>query len=370
AVQDGHQGAEATYDQHGAFVAPELDDEAEMADGRALIEDTYLPLCPDLRRDFGVEILDLAGTCLRQYSNQIRASGYSRSCGAIRLPKGTALDEYVSRQVSAARSRMSSPVDQAVSAQRVGRRNGFAVFIENEPGVSFEVPEGPMDMAVFLKDTRVDSLRKLSLALWSLCTAILDVGLGWRKGSRYQMAGSTNNSRSPDGVALQAKQMATVNSGLRSWEIGEDDVVAGDDAESDFDFDYVGSSHASADDGDNDNGDDDETNWDDEPVDAEELVAETAGLVSDIITSASETSPHDQMSSLLVLIAHSLAGSLSSTNEPAPVMMTRSRYRRRLGQPAVSADSVLQMPGLPFSSPELTSLMQITRARRQNDEED
>ncbi|KAJ1943656.1 hypothetical protein FBU59_002843, partial [Linderina macrospora] len=97
-VQGDRQAAEALYDQHGAFMAPELDDMAELADGQALIEDTYLPLCPDLRRDFGVEILDLAGTCLKQYSNQIRASGYSRSCGAIRLPRGTALDEYVAQQ--------------------------------------------------------------------------------------------------------------------------------------------------------------------------------------------------------------------------------------------------------------------------------
>ncbi|KAJ2339587.1 hypothetical protein GGF43_006612, partial [Coemansia sp. RSA 2618] len=165
--------AVALYDRRGVFqgVADNGDDDA------ALLElPPDMPIVPDLRRDFGVEILDLAGACLQQCSSQIRATGLARPCGAIRLPKATALDDYVDRVASAG-----------------GRaHSGLAAFVEDEPAVETPSAGGPLELAHVLRDTRVNAARRLSLGMWALVAALghyalqgkmgpLDPGMGSRR---------------------------------------------------------------------------------------------------------------------------------------------------------------------------------------------
>ncbi|KAJ2779508.1 hypothetical protein GGI15_003849, partial [Coemansia interrupta] len=183
----GSTGVVAVYSRNGVFQGirssastntGELDnDEDGDGDNDSLYEltrDSGLPLFPDLRRDFSVEILDLAGACLQQYSNQIRSSGFSRQCGAMRLPLKTALDEYIDKTVS--RMESSDAANKSVAehwtaASRPGR-SGLSVLIDDEPSVLTPVQNSAADFSAAIRDTRIDSIRRLSVSAWALCIAI------------------------------------------------------------------------------------------------------------------------------------------------------------------------------------------------------
>ncbi|KAJ1954917.1 hypothetical protein GGI12_005683, partial [Dipsacomyces acuminosporus] len=164
-VDDAMALAVARYDSHGVFLGPDRNAEEDQANFE-LANDGYLPLYPDWRRDFSVEILDLAGTCLKQYSSQVKSCGYSRSCDPMRLPKTTVLDEYIEKYLDA----QGTPAYLANGDSRAGRkqvgskrqkgkgkqkeRSGFGVYIEDEPNLLEAVPANPMDLVMIIRDTR------------------------------------------------------------------------------------------------------------------------------------------------------------------------------------------------------------------------
>ncbi|KAJ2064065.1 hypothetical protein GGI17_001257 [Coemansia sp. S146] len=128
------------------------------ADDDALYEldqNTRLPLTPDVRRDFSVEILDLASTCLKQNSSNICTSGFMRICGVIRRPRTTVLDEYIDSALQ------PSPRTAVGEIPTKGAR-GMSVFIDDELGIADMIPASSMDLVTVLQDTRIDSIRKLS----------------------------------------------------------------------------------------------------------------------------------------------------------------------------------------------------------------
>ncbi|KAJ2559237.1 hypothetical protein EV175_000434 [Coemansia sp. RSA 1933] len=141
----------AIYDRNGVFQgtgADEMNDNDEMFE---LTRNTFIPVVPDLRRDFSVEILDLAGTCLQQCSKRIQMNGFSRSFDAMRLPKTTALDQYVDSVVraNAASRDAERKVGRRTQRQQTSHRamsiSGLGVLIDDEPDAFEQIPGNSSD---------------------------------------------------------------------------------------------------------------------------------------------------------------------------------------------------------------------------------
>ncbi|KAJ2468300.1 hypothetical protein GGI02_003745 [Coemansia sp. RSA 2322] len=133
----------------GAFAGP-----SAAPDDAALYElapDTCLPLQPDLRRDFAVEILDLAGTCLRACGSRISRGGFARPSAAIRRPRATALDEY------------------AADAWRA-EAAGLARVLRDDDRT--DAPAAASGVAAALRDTRAEALCSLAAGAWALLAAV------------------------------------------------------------------------------------------------------------------------------------------------------------------------------------------------------
>ncbi|KAJ2747477.1 hypothetical protein GGI20_000466 [Coemansia sp. BCRC 34301] len=297
------QSPVAVY-QDGEFrgTLDDADDEALYG----LDQDTCLPLAPDLRRDFGVEILDLASTCLKQHSSHIRSSGFSRPIGAIRRPPTTALDEYVD-------SVMCRPMQTANAAC------GMAVYVEDEPSITDTIPASSMDMAAVLQDTRLDSIRNLSAGLWALLVALV---LYVTKSKRGPLPASHQLARRQRQTAAEAKWQQTPEI---SWA----------SSDSDSDEDYVATAA---------NSDSDEDSVVDEAGCGGELADETAALVGEILGGAQSADSSDCLASAVAFIAHSYGG-----EEKA---MTRAMYARHIAE---------QMP---FACAETESLAALIRNKR------
>ncbi|KAI8325689.1 hypothetical protein GQ54DRAFT_254261 [Martensiomyces pterosporus] len=352
----GTEAAVARYDREGAFLGPEVD-----AEDRAVYEleqDMCLPLHPDWRRDFSVEILDLAGTCLKQYSTQIRSSGYARPCGAMRLPKATVVDEYVERFR--------------------GKRSGFAVYVEDEPSIMALVPPSPMDLVMVIKDTRVGSLRRLSVELWSLCTALFEHGIRRTKAQRNRGSAKSKQPLSARHNTASKRAPCNSSSGDEHCRESNSQSDAGSkrsaaivtDSDDDFDYDYVyDSSNSSSD-------DDDDSEWDfmeDNGGVSTGLLDETAGLVSDIIGDAAGQSARDRLSAAMIFMAHSLFdGYLQQQAQPAgtPAVLTRGMYAQRLASMYGGVAQLLPSSGpMPLSQGEMESLAQLIRSKRRQQQQ-
>ncbi|KAJ2816516.1 hypothetical protein IWW50_006474, partial [Coemansia erecta] len=270
--------AVALYDRRGVFQGV-----ADNDDDAALLElPPDMPIVPDLRRDFGVEILDLAGACLQQCSSQIRATGLARPCGAIRLPKATALDDYVDRVASAGGHAHS----------------GLAAFVEDEPAVETPSAGGPLELAHVLRDTRVNAARRLSLGMWALVAALGHYALQRKMGPLDPGMGSR---RQADKLRrLDAPDPASADPCI-------DD---GSDEGSDYDFICAGSDTSDTSDGE---------------LEADGLAGEAAALVGDILGGADDEQPGDRLAAAVAFMAHSLAG-----GGGGPAVMTRSMYAHQM----------------------------------------
>ncbi|KAJ2380304.1 hypothetical protein GGI05_006352, partial [Coemansia sp. RSA 2603] len=384
-----------------------------------LTRDSGLPLFPDMRRDFSVEILDLAGTCLQQYSNQIRSSGFSRQCGAMRLPLKTALDEYIDKEASRFDSSDAadrSLADHWAAASRFGR-SGMSVLIDDEPSVLTPVQSSVVDIAAAIRDTRINSIRRLSVSAWSLCVAIGYRALDRKMASRdtgvaHRHAQETYSRnvypRLPEESARFEKRKtdsALFETSRSSW--GNEDGE--DDEDEDFDFDFV-----EADDSDSDTELEDGSSASDSEVDTNNgnRFSEAAELVCDILDNSEDGSTTGgQLAAAAAFIVHTLfdgtplSGIPNRINANAPAaataggsVMTRGMFARQLSLSQSAMDGVnnngsttatanpgmliLQMltravipnaggnsqhsttPNLPFSSSEIESLAQLIQTRR------
>ncbi|KAJ2635654.1 hypothetical protein GGF44_003290, partial [Coemansia sp. RSA 1694] len=291
------------------------------ADDDALYEldrDTCLPLAPDLRRDFGVEILDLASTCLKQHGAHIRASGFSRPCGAIRRPRTTALDEFVDCATHTPAPAPSAP----------GAACGMAVYVEDEPGPAALAPASAMDMAAVLQDTRIDSLRKLSAGLWALLVALFFYATKAKRGPLPRQL-PRQLPRRRGAAADSAPETSHANS----------------DSDSDSDSDYECTASNS------DSDDEDSVAEESGGGGGGELVDETVALVGELLGGggggAQAADSSDCLASAVAFIAHSYGGG------EAP--MTRAMYARHMaGQ-------------IPFARAETESLAALIRSKRPMD---
>lgn len=264
-----HRIRRAVY-RNNAFYGIAGDEEEETA-AYELDRQVWIPLCPDFRRDFGVEILDLASTCLKQCSSQVRSTGFSRPSRPVRLPKTTALDEYIDRITCTPPSVSEAPdSDGGEELEVSGRRRhfppqdgtGLSIYMDEELDAYHDQvpPVSAVDMFTFIQDTRVDSIRRLSLSLWSLVVAL----------SYYFVTPRTpvNGSGCPDpNLSTLARQQHLYNNNNFSSHFSE---YGGKEEEGDGDYDYVDSSASEV-------SSDTEQEYDD-------LLAETAGLVGDFLT--------------------------------------------------------------------------------------
>ncbi|KAI7827775.1 hypothetical protein BX661DRAFT_182420, partial [Kickxella alabastrina] len=257
-----------------------------------LTQGVCLPLYPDLRRDFSVEILDLAGTCLQQYSNQIRSSGFSRECGAMRIPRTTAL---------------TIAKKQAGAGTLQGQRDmcGMACLSTTSP-----MPSNSMDMVGHARD----SIRKLSVAVWSLCVA-----LGYCVLNRKAVSRGT--------TAANGRILALGNRGRENWRrygyndcdngcaYGQLDLVnakyedsSGDDADFDFVAMSDSDSESESDFSESDFSESDDTRY----IGSQGRFKETADLVCDILDNSDDiASPSSQLASAMAFIAHSIFDNIS-----------------------------------------------------------
>ncbi|KAJ2908764.1 hypothetical protein GGI21_002558 [Coemansia aciculifera] len=285
-----------------------MSDDADDDSLYELDQATCLPLVPDLRRDFGVEILDLASTCLKQHSSHIRASGFSRPCGVMRRPRTTALDEYI------------DAVLQRPPAQP-GGGCGMAVYVEDEPsGAEMPPPVSSMDMATVLQDTRIDSVRKLAAGLWALVVALFLYA---------------TNAKRQGPLLSQQRQVSRLQR-----HVVDEGECPGHLDESDSDSDYECVAEASSD-------SDEDSVFDDNGGGGGggELADETAALVGEILGGTRQTADgSDCLASAVAFIAHSYGGGETA--------MTRAMYARHMAE---------QMP---FGRAESESLAALIQSRR------
>ncbi|KAJ1879130.1 hypothetical protein LPJ57_003004 [Coemansia sp. RSA 486] len=310
---DNVRTAVAMYDRNGAFQGVRVrnsvdgddvdidnnngdDDEDEDESLYELTQYSSLPLYPDLRRDFGVEILDLAGTCLQQYSNQVRSSGFSRQYGAMR------------------------PSSASIAAA--------------------------------LHDTRADAVRRLSVSVWSLCIALGTYALS-RKMHVVGQVDENNSTGDVSGQNISKKQKYPHMSWRQSTSSSQQDISDGnetecfgqesdglididdlewndDDDDDDDDFDYVavvdesdsGSETESGESGSN-------------SVSRSERFNEAAELVSDLLDHPDDKDDGSQLlASATAFIAHSLLDGifpgLSGVVGTRSRVMTRGMITRQL----------------------------------------
>ncbi|KAJ1735421.1 hypothetical protein LPJ72_001889 [Coemansia sp. Benny D160-2] len=416
----------AVYDHNGVFQgtgAGEIDDSAEMFELR---RDTFIPFAPDLRRDFSVEILDLAGTCLQQCSSKIEANGFSRSLGAVRLPRTTALDQYVDQVVcdSAAprknkqsRKRRTEPSKRGAKMThsqiaRMPRVNGLNVFIDEEPNLLSQMPGNTIDLVHALQNTRVNSVRNLLRGMLALAVAIfryalrqksdpclaggrpipgsdaggIDKETGQRirirqKQARTEGARLCGNSSSGASMAGDTPTSASGNGctpdyledALHSWTDSDDD-----------DFDYIASSVETSEFSD----DNEESDVNDRTDDA--LYCEATDLVDDILRDNDDNNPAGLSASAATFIARSLFNRSEQHYSQRGMMTRRMMYsrdlegdnsgteepRRHMSAPllfnamarmfrAASSPADYGRPALPFGLHETDELAQLIRSRRQ-----
>ncbi|KAJ2660501.1 hypothetical protein IW148_003753 [Coemansia sp. RSA 1199] len=331
----------ALYDRRGVFQGVANDG----ADDDALLELTAdVPIVPDLRRDFSVEILDLAAACLQQFSTQIRSTGLARPCGAVRLPKTTALDEYVDHVVASGDHGHS-----AFLAENEHSHSGFAAFVEDEPTALGPAPSNSFGLAHVLNDTRANSVRRLSLGVWALIAALGHYALERKMGS-LDPAAAKGRRR-----ANKLRRLDMPDPALADYCIDDD---ADDDASSDYDFICATSDTSDA---------------SDDELEPDGLVGETAALVADILSGADDDLPTDRLAAAVAFMAHSLVD--SSTGGPA--VMTRSMYTRQMTHAEVPGVPLLgTLAGLyqsdiastavaaPFARSETDALAQLIHSRR------
>ncbi|KAJ2840421.1 hypothetical protein FBU31_000428 [Coemansia sp. 'formosensis'] len=323
------------------------------ADDDALYEldQNTLPLTPDLRRDFSVEILDLASTCLKQHSTNIRTSGFMHSCGAIRRPRTTALDEYIDSVLQPS-PRIGSSIVNALPLSKGG--GGMAAYIEDEPTIVEMVPASSMDLATVLQDTRIDSIRKLSAGLWALLVALFLYATKTKRVSPQPLHEML--SRQPqrhkhrvDDVGDDGWRRTSESAPENSVGTGIHGFISSDnDSDDDEDRDYVCTASVNS-----DSSDDDDSLEDDNAEESGELANETAVLVGEILSGSTQPSDGDNdiLASAVAFIAHSVYGSGSAA-------MTRAMYARHMGHSE-------QIPRLlPFSRTETESLAALIRSKR------
>ncbi|KAJ2615017.1 hypothetical protein H4S08_001445 [Coemansia sp. RSA 1365] len=286
-----------------------------------LARDVLLPICPDLRRDFGVEILDLAAACLQQCSSQVRASGLARPCGPVRLPRATALDDWA---------------DAAVAPRR-----GMDVFIDDEPA-SLPPPHAAHGLVAAIQGTRFPSVRRLSLEAWALVLALFHY-LTKKKIIRPAKLVLNTSNRSHVG----AQQLNSSRDGNRVGQ-RELDLDAHSDSGSEFDHDYVCSASDSSDSG------DDASESDDAISESDILTAETASLVADILSTTSNDPSSDRLAAVATFMAH------TALSDDSTVVVTRSMCSRRLAH----INSGAEHPALPFVRRECDALAQLITSRR------
>ncbi|KAJ2371601.1 hypothetical protein H4S02_009496, partial [Coemansia sp. RSA 2611] len=334
--------AVALYDRHGVFQGTAADDDEDDA-LLDLAPDVSMPIVPDLRRDFSVEILDLAGTCLQQCSNQIRATGLARPCGAIRLPRTTALDEYVDRVVGAADA--GSACWREPPARR--GRSGLSAFVEDEPSVVGQVPTNTADLIHVLRDTRANSVRRLSLGMWALIAALGHYALERKMGPLDPAFGASRRGAEKLGRLAAPSPESAAGS------------PSDDEDESDYDFICAISDTSDA---------------SDAELEPDGLVGETAALVGDILSGTPDEQPSDRLAAAVAFMAHSL---IDSSSGSGPAVMTRSMYARqvaRIGEPGAPLLGALSglyqhaavsaaVPA-PFARGETESLAQLIQGRR------
>ncbi|KAJ1894211.1 hypothetical protein LPJ66_005325, partial [Kickxella alabastrina] len=391
--------AAALYDRHGAFqgiLTGSDEDEDEDETLYELTQGVCLPLYPDLRRDFSVEILDLAGTCLQQYSNQIRSSGFSRECGAMRIPRTTALDEYIDKTVV----RMDT-VDKSVAKKQAGAGTlqeqrgmcGMAVFINDEPSAVVQVPSNSMDMVVAFRDTRADSIRKLSVAVWSLCVALGYCVLNRKAVSR----GATAANGRILALGNRGRENVKAGGGAYGYSDCDDGCAYGqldllnakyeDSSGDDADFDFVAMSDSDSDsESESDFSESDDMRY----IGSQGRFKETADLVCDILDNSDDiTSPSSQLASAMAFIAHSIFDNISpgvlaskssnstvmtrgmlarqfpNTNDSAPGDLNNMALLRILSGIHSGSTQLSPHPDLPFNPGEVEALAQLIQDRRQ-----
>ncbi|KAJ2837229.1 hypothetical protein J3B01_002282 [Coemansia erecta] len=331
----------ALYDRRGVFQGVANDG----ADDDALLElATDMPIVPDLRRDFSVEILDLAAACLQQFSTQIRSTGLARPCGAVRLPKTTALDEYVNHVVTS-----SDYGQSAFLAENEHSHSGFAAFVEDEPTALGPASSNSFGLAHVLNDTRANSVRRLSLGVWALIAALGHYALERKMGSLDPAA--VKGRRRADKLC----RLDVSGPELADYCIDDD---ADDDASSDYDFICAASDTSDA---------------SDNELEPDGLVGETAALVADILSGADDDLPADRLAAAVAFMAHSLV----DTSTGGPAVMTRSMYTRQMthaeasGAPLLGTlaglyqnDIVSTTVAAPFARSETDALAQLIHSRR------
>ncbi|KAJ2100846.1 hypothetical protein GGI09_002073 [Coemansia sp. S100] len=310
------------------------------ADDDALYEldQNTLPLTPDLRRDFSVEILDLASTCLKQHSSNIRTSGFTRICGVIRRPRTTALDEYIDSVIQ------PSPYTGAVDTPPKGVR-GMSVFIDDEPGIADMLPASSMDLATVLQDTRIDSICKLSAGLWALMTALFLYATKTKQGQlsrelvpRQSQRRRQRTTHGDDGWRRASDSAPESSAGIRGY------VSSDNDSDDDGDYDYVCTASVTG-----DSSEDEDSIEDEDSEGPGELVSETAALVGEILSDV-QPDGNEALASAVTFIAHSVYGPGSA--------MTRAMYARYMAHSG-------QIPRmLPFSRSETESLATLIRSKR------
>ncbi|KAJ1665430.1 hypothetical protein IW140_003400 [Coemansia sp. RSA 1813] len=415
----------AIYDRSGVFQgtgADEVNDSDEMFE---LTQDMFIPIVPDLRRDFSVEVLDLAGTCLQQCSNKIQTNGFSRPLEAMRLPKTTALDQYVEEAVRAntssrafkrkGRRRAEAGIEREQQLPRKAtcgaRVSGLGVFIDDEPSVFGQLPGNSIDLVHIFQSTRLNSIRNLSCGMWALVVALFRYV--WR---RRAEPCSTDGSLLLDSAEVGADDPA----GKKRTRIGKALVYGDDCAEAivsdgasatassmggalrhfgsmpcsltdseDDDFDYVSSSEeaSSLSEGSDDSDDSDNSdNSDDNDVAVDLLSNEATDLVDDILSDTEDKDSGSFSASTATFIAHSLFN--GGGQIPQRGMMTRGMYTQHVGRSNASTHQHLNspllfnaltamfrirsspedysQPALPFKRHETEALAQLIRTRRQS----
>ncbi|KAJ2795624.1 hypothetical protein H4R20_005816 [Coemansia guatemalensis] len=307
------------YDRAGVFQGA-ADDDTPFE----LARDVLLPIRPDLRRDFGVEILDLAAACMQQCSSQVRSSGLARPCRPVRLPRATALDHWA---------------DAAAAPRR-----GMDVFIDDEP-VPLTSPPAAQGLAAAIQGTRLPSVRRLSLEAWALLLALVHYSTKKQIIRPPKLLLSNSNRSQIDAQQLSGSRNG---GGMGQQEL---DLDACSDSGSESGYDYVCSASDSSDSGEYASGSDDATS------DSEVLAAETASLVADILGTARNDTPRDRLAAVAAFMAHTV---LSGDSDDNTVVATRSMCSRRLAHISPGAD----YPALPFVRRECDALAQLIASRR------
>ncbi|KAJ1728408.1 hypothetical protein LPJ61_004045 [Coemansia biformis] len=343
------RAAVALYDRSGVFQGPAADDDDDDDTLLEAPQGTLMPIIPDLRRDFGVEILDLAGTCLQQCSSQLQSTGLARPCGAIRVPRTTALDEYVDSVAGA-------PPAEDVQADRLlagpGATSGLAVFVEDEPIATIQPPSSTARLATAIQGTRANAVRRLSLGVWAVAVALSHYARD--KKTRPRAVASSSRPHEPmPGAPRPGPQHKGVRGLLPEGESS--------DGADESDYDYVCASSDSSDvDTESEAGCDT----------GEGLLRETTGLVGDALgAAAGDEQAGDRLVATVALMAHSLLD-----GRTGPGVMTRSMYARYLSSSSSSglagllrstADLGAQTGApTPFAYGETEALAQLIHSRR------